>query len=240
MASRLGVSRRQFLAATAVGPFSSRTEAPPPAIPPGQTASDLRVIGYYPLYKAQTYPPDTLPFSAVTDVVAAFLKPTSDGAVVLPPDSAAAGPLAELMTETGTRPNTRFHLAVGGRKFSDTFAPAVATASNQATFADTAVDLVAQYGAHGLHLNLEYPETASEASNYVDALSQCRDALDALDDTFELTIAVGGREYADGVLPHQEVADLVEAFIPVAVEKAGGFAGFRETVTKTNSLMNRL
>ena len=35
-------------------------------------------------------------------------------------------------------------------------------------------------------------------------------------------------------------ADLVEAFVPVAVEEAGGFAGFRETATKTNSLADRL
>ncbi len=35
-------------------------------------------------------------------------------------------------------------------------------------------------------------------------------------------------------------AALVEAFVPVAVEEAGGFAGFRETATKTNSLVDRL
>jgi type II restriction/modification system DNA methylase subunit YeeA len=35
-------------------------------------------------------------------------------------------------------------------------------------------------------------------------------------------------------------ADLVESFVPVAVEEAGGFAGFRETATKTNSLIDRL
>jgi len=35
-------------------------------------------------------------------------------------------------------------------------------------------------------------------------------------------------------------AALVEAFIPVAVEEAGGFAGFRENATKTNSLIDRL
>jgi hypothetical protein len=34
--------------------------------------------------------------------------------------------------------------------------------------------------------------------------------------------------------------DLVEAFVPVAVEKADGFANFRETATKTNSLIDRL
>lgn len=35
-------------------------------------------------------------------------------------------------------------------------------------------------------------------------------------------------------------ADLIEAFVPVAVDKADGFAGFRATATKTNSLVDRL
>lgn len=35
-------------------------------------------------------------------------------------------------------------------------------------------------------------------------------------------------------------ADLIEAFVPVAVDKAGGFANFRKTATKTNSLVDRL
>jgi type I restriction-modification system DNA methylase subunit len=35
-------------------------------------------------------------------------------------------------------------------------------------------------------------------------------------------------------------ADLIEHFVPVAVEEAGGFANFRETATKTNSLVDRL
>lgn len=34
--------------------------------------------------------------------------------------------------------------------------------------------------------------------------------------------------------------DLIEAFVPVAVDEAGGFANFRETATKTNSLIDRL
>ncbi|WP_128478815.1 Eco57I restriction-modification methylase domain-containing protein [Halorussus pelagicus] len=33
---------------------------------------------------------------------------------------------------------------------------------------------------------------------------------------------------------------LVEAFVPAAVERGGGFAGFREQATKTNSLLDRL
>lgn len=35
-------------------------------------------------------------------------------------------------------------------------------------------------------------------------------------------------------------ADLIEVFVPLAVEEADGFAGFRETATKTNSLVDRL
>jgi hypothetical protein len=35
-------------------------------------------------------------------------------------------------------------------------------------------------------------------------------------------------------------AGLIEHFVPVAVDEAGGFANFRETATKTNSLIDRL
>ena len=43
---------------------------------------------------------------------------------------------------------------------------------------------------------------------------------------------VGGTAVVEG--------DLVEHFVPVAVDEAGGFANFRETATKTNSLIDRL
>jgi len=38
----------------------------------------------------------------------------------------------------------------------------------------------------------------------------------------------------------ETAADLIEHFVPVAVDEAGGFAGFRENATKTNSLIDRL
>lgn len=38
----------------------------------------------------------------------------------------------------------------------------------------------------------------------------------------------------------ENMALLIEEFVPVAVGEAGGFANFRETATKTNSLVDRL
>ncbi|WP_020221127.1 hypothetical protein [Halarchaeum acidiphilum] len=38
----------------------------------------------------------------------------------------------------------------------------------------------------------------------------------------------------------EEEAALVEEFVPVVVEEADGFAGFRDNATKTNSLIDRL
>jgi len=38
----------------------------------------------------------------------------------------------------------------------------------------------------------------------------------------------------------QKEADLIEAFVPVAVDEGDGFANFRKTATKTNSLVGRL
>ena len=38
----------------------------------------------------------------------------------------------------------------------------------------------------------------------------------------------------------EEAKTMIKEFVPVAVEEAGGFANFRETATKTNSLIDRL
>ncbi len=38
----------------------------------------------------------------------------------------------------------------------------------------------------------------------------------------------------------ETTAAIIQEFVPVAVDEAGGFAGFRETATKTNSLIDRL
>ncbi|MDF9745026.1 TaqI-like C-terminal specificity domain-containing protein [Natrinema salsiterrestre] len=38
----------------------------------------------------------------------------------------------------------------------------------------------------------------------------------------------------------EEMKAIIKEFVPVAVEEAGGFANFRETATKTNSLIDRL
>ncbi|RKS78166.1 hypothetical protein BDK61_3819 [Haloarcula quadrata] len=38
----------------------------------------------------------------------------------------------------------------------------------------------------------------------------------------------------------ERVAALIRTYVPVAVDEAGGFADFRETATKTNSLVDRL
>jgi len=53
--------------------------------------------------------------------------------------------------------------------------------------------------------------------------------------------------HGDGYLPAFRITDLtereaglIEHFVPVAVDEAGGFANFRETATKTNSLIDRL
>jgi chitinase len=168
--------------------------------------SGFRVVGYYPAYRADEYPPERVSFEAVTDVVYAFLKPTADGTVVNP---AYYGDGALSALPDG-RPDTRFHLSIGGGGFSEHFSEIAADREKRARFASTAVDLVCEYGFDGINVDWEYPSDPTDAENFGKLLEACRARLERADGTYRLTIAAGHARWSTRYLPHRKLANVVD------------------------------
>ena len=77
-------------------------------------------------------------------------------------------------------------LSVGGGSDADAFSAAASTASGRATFANTALQLVTDWGFDGLDIDWEYPANASDVSNYVALLEATRAAFDNYSFTYSL------------------------------------------------------
>jgi len=86
---------------------------------------------------------------------------------------------------------------------------------------------------------IQIEQNGSQVTIYATARYKPEDEDEFETDTYGYTETDFKEAFTLTNLSDKEAA-LVEAFVPVAVDKAGGFANFRDNATKTNSLIDRL
>lgn len=201
MGPRSTVSRRGFLATLATTETIATTRTTPVATVESIQASDGKplVVGYY--LAGNRLPPESS-FEKLTDVVYAFLAPKTDGTVGLP----------EELTNSDfeipqSRPNTRFHVSIGGGEHSENFAEA---AERSKTFATEAVGWMREYGFDGINIDWEYPETG-DADDFRQLLAACRAKLDRAErrDGKRYYLTIAGGNYP-GSTPHRGIKNNVD------------------------------
>jgi chitinase len=70
--------------------------------------------------------------------------------------------------------NLKVILSVGGWSFRANFKPALATESGRQKFCDSSLALIADLGLDGFDIDWEYPEDATDATNFIDTVRRCR------------------------------------------------------------------
>ncbi|KAI2631399.1 glycoside hydrolase family 18 protein [Hypomontagnella submonticulosa] len=120
-------------------------------------------------------------------------------------------------------------LSVGGWTYSSNFKQPASTPKGRATFASSCVELIRNLGFDGIDIDWEYPQTASEAADFVSLLRAVREAMDAYSATlptpyhFELTVAcpAGAQNYSKLDLPAMDA--LLDFWNLMAYDYAGSW-----------------
>lgn len=133
---------------------TAKTAEPASSLP--KVSSGVKVVGYYPDWKA--YQPEKLQMDILTHIVYAFAIPTSDGSL-LPlehPETAAR------LIQDAHNSQVKVLLAVGGWSYNGNelepvFMNATSTSEKTRLFGDQILAMCSQYGFDGIDIDWEHP-----------------------------------------------------------------------------------
>ncbi|KAF3934333.1 Chitotriosidase-1 [Dactylella cylindrospora] len=173
-------------------------------------SAGYRTVGYYvdwAIY-GRNFKPQDLKADQFTHILFAFLKINREtGEITLAdpwadvdirwdqpwdqPGTNVYGIFYQLYRLKQTNRKLKVLLSIGGWTYSQNgdFAGGASTPERRDKFARSAVEMVKNYGLDGIDLDWEYPVDATEAANYVDLLRLCRQYLDEVNPSFELSVA---------------------------------------------------
>ncbi|OAA79424.1 endochitinase class V precursor [Akanthomyces lecanii RCEF 1005] len=137
------------------------------------------------------YTPAEIPAQDVTHLLYAFGDISSTGEVISSDSQAdihrqyggtqrrssqAQGNIGQIYNIKQQNRNMKALLSIGGASYSASgkFAPATSTVDGRQRFARSAVKLITNWGFDGIDIDWEYPETESEAADFVSLLQETR------------------------------------------------------------------
>lgn len=139
-------------------------------------AGSPRVVGYYPGWVAEEFPPEKIDFARFTHINHAFLPVDENGV----PGTEGSVP-SRTLTGLAHQAGVKVLLSFGGSESGGRYNPLAKSAAKRKTFVAGAMKLIEDYGYDGLDNDWEFPENETDRANYGRLNHELRVAMNHLE-----------------------------------------------------------
>lgn len=161
------------------------------ALSPVMALSQMRVIGYYPMWNRAGFPAREVRFDYLTHIMHAFAWPDANG-VISSYDASADTALINATHRAGRK----ILISLGGAAESSAFPALVADSSKRHAFVSNVVQYVTANGYDGADLDWEGPQNSTDRANEVLMITELRAAFNVVDPALQITMAVGAGNWS--------------------------------------------
>ena len=144
-----------------------------------------RVVGYYPYWVEDAFPPQDLDLETFTHINHAFAWPNEEGGIESP-----AGFFDASIADHIHSNNRKFILALGGWGHTEGFVSSTSTYELRSTFISSIIDKIIAYGYDGVDIDWEYPQTTQQKNNLTYFIEELDSVLYDFDPELLITMAV--------------------------------------------------
>ncbi len=152
----------------------------------GTVTSQVRVIGYYPMWSRSTLPASAVKFNYLTHIMHAFAWPDTNGNLFS----------YDVVTDTSIintthRAGRKILISLGGAAESSAFPRMVADTAKRHAFVRNVVSYLKANGYDGADLDWEGPQNGIDRANEVLMIQELRSAFNAENPDWLITMAIG-------------------------------------------------
>lgn len=151
-------------------------------------SSSFKVVGYLPSWSGDV---NQVQYTKLTHIIYAFLIPTSNGGyqAVDNPSKLSA------MVSSAHANGTKALISVGGGGGGGGFSGIVASSANISSFVNNMINFTNQYNLDGVDIDWEYPNTGTEANNFLTMMQQLAAALHNKGKLLSIAVIGDGGDY---------------------------------------------
>jgi len=199
-------------------------------------AGSPRVVGYYPGWVADEFPPEQIDFAKFTHLNHAFLPVDENGV----PGTEGSVP-SRTLTGAAHRAGVKVLLSFGGSESGGRYNAFTKSAAKRKTFVAGAMKLIADDDYDGLDNDWEFPENETDRANYGRLNHELRAAMDRLEKKLKrkllLTAALPAGDWSGKWYPTEVLAktdDFVNVMTYDFAGEWGEIAGHNAPLDKSS------